>query len=62
MFAGGGVRAMGTNESNTYRRTQRENTVFGVRINAHNQSAFDTIELRLAMFNNKENLVWKKNR
>ena len=27
LFAGGGVRAVGTNESNTYRRTQRKNTV-----------------------------------
>ena len=28
VFAGCGVRAVGTNESNTYRRTQRKNTVF----------------------------------
>jgi len=28
VFAGGGVRAVETNESNTYRRTQRKNTVF----------------------------------
>ena len=28
VFAGCGVRAGGTNESNTYRRTQRKNTVF----------------------------------
>ena len=27
VFAGGGVRAVGTNESNTYRRTQRKNAV-----------------------------------
>ncbi len=27
MFAGCGVRAVGTNESNTYRRTERKNTV-----------------------------------
>ena len=27
VFAGGGVRAVGTNESNTYRRTERKNTV-----------------------------------
>ncbi len=27
VFAGCGVRAVGTNESNTYRRTQRKNTV-----------------------------------
>ena len=32
VFAGCGVRAVGTNESNTYRRTQRKNTVFGVLI------------------------------
>ena len=29
VFAGCGVRAVGTNESNMYRRTQRENTFFG---------------------------------
>ena len=28
VFVGCGVRAVGTNESNTYRRTQRKNTVF----------------------------------
>ena len=28
VFAGCGVRAVGTNESNTYRRTERKNTVF----------------------------------
>ena len=28
VFVGRGVRAVGTNESNTYRRTQRKNTVF----------------------------------
>ena len=28
VFAGSGVRAVGTNESNMYRRTQRKNTVF----------------------------------
>ena len=29
VIAGGGVRAVGTNESNTYRRTERKNTVWG---------------------------------
>ena len=28
VFVGCGVRAVGTNETNTYRRTQRKNTVF----------------------------------
>ena len=28
VFVGRGVRAVGTNESNMYRRTQRKNTVF----------------------------------
>lgn len=33
VFAGCGVRAVGTNESNTYRRTEREKTIFGVLMN-----------------------------
>ena len=35
VFVGCGVRAVGTNESNTYRRTQREKRFFGVAINTH---------------------------
>ena len=35
VFAGCGVRAVGTNESNIYRRTQRKKRFFGVAINTH---------------------------
>ena len=35
VFVGRGVRAVGTNESNTYRRTQRKNTVLRSQINTH---------------------------
>lgn len=33
VFAGCGVRAVGTNETNMYRRTEREKLFFGVLIN-----------------------------
>lgn len=35
VFVGRGVRAVGTNESNIYRRTQRKKRFFGVAINTH---------------------------
>ena len=35
VYVGCGVRVVGTDESNTYRRIQRKNTVFGVAINTH---------------------------
>ena len=33
VFVACGVRAVGTNESSTYRRTEREKTIFGVLMN-----------------------------
>ena len=38
VFSGCGVRAVGTNELNTYRRTERKTWFFGVQINTHDHS------------------------